>query len=187
MKIILREDVDNLGRLGDEVEVKAGYARNYLLPQGMAMPATKSNLKVFEIERKKLETKMNAVRAEAKSLAEKLDEAEVVIPVRVGENDKLYGSVTAAMIGDALDEQGLEMDKRKLQLDQPIRSLGEFEIPVKLHADVEATITVKVVRKGGTLSEEEVEYLEESEAAEAPVATEPEAEVETEPEPQQAE
>ncbi|WP_291320893.1 50S ribosomal protein L9 [Desulfonatronospira sp.] len=146
MQLILRADVDNLGRLGDMVKVKPGYARNYLIPQRLAYPATKANLNIFEQERKRLQEKMDSIRREAQSLGEKLQEARVVIPVRVGEHDKLYGSVTTAMIADSLARQGIDIDKRKIVLDNPIRSLGEYEIGVKLHHDIQVDIKVSVVR-----------------------------------------
>ena len=135
MKIILRADVENLGRLGDVVTVKAGYGRNYLLPQGLAMLVTPGNLKAFELERK--------------------------IVMRVGDNDKLYGSVTTAIIGDALTAQGIEVDRRRILLDHPIRTLGDHPVRVRLHADVIASLTVKVVS-------EDKAHLVEEEAAEAP-------------------
>ncbi|WP_029898829.1 50S ribosomal protein L9 [Desulfohalovibrio reitneri] len=191
MDIILRADVDTLGRVGDHVTVKDGYARNYLIPQGLAMRATRANTRAFEVERKKLEAKMEQIRQEAKSQAEKLDETEVEIRVRVGENDKLYGSVTSAMIGDALAEQGVDLDKRKIQLDSPIRALGEYEVPVKLHPEVSPTVTVKVLREGGSF-EEEIASLEEAPVeAREPATPEPvegeEAEVSSEPETEQPE
>lgn len=126
MRVILRADIDNLGHLGDVVEVRPGYARNYLVPQGLAMPATRANLNAFELERKKLQQKMDAIRFAAQELADKLSAAEVIIPVRVGENDKLYGSVTSSNIAQALAEMGMEVDRRKIRLDEPIRSLGEY-------------------------------------------------------------
>lgn len=146
MKLILRADVDNLGRLGQVVKVKPGYGRNYLIPQGLAMKANESNQKAFEVERKKLQAKMDAVKAEAQTLADKLAAAEVVIRVRTGEADRLYGSVTAATIVDALAEMGIEMDKRKLDLDEPIRALGLYTVEAKLHHDVRPEITVRVVK-----------------------------------------
>ncbi len=150
MKLILRADVDFLGRLGDIVTVKPGYGRNYLIPQGLAMSATESNLKVFGQERNKLQHKIDAIRFQAKSLAEKIEAVEVVIPVRVGEFDKLYGSVTRSTILDALTkvlgEAAEGLDRRMILLDDPIRSLGEHKTPIKLHPDVTVELTVKVVR-----------------------------------------
>ena len=145
MKIILRADVENLGSLGDLVTVKAGYGRNFLLPQGLAMLATPANIKVFELERKKLQAKMDAMRAAAGDLASSIEAAKVVIRMRVGENDKLYGSVTSIMIADYLAEQGVEVDRHRILLDSPIRTLGEFEVRVRLHAGVNATLKVNVV------------------------------------------
>lgn len=147
MKLILRADVENLGSLGDMVTVKHGYGRNYLLPQGLAMAATTANIKVFELERKKLQAKMDALRSEANSLASKLEGLEVRITMRVGENDKLYGSVTTFTIGDALNAMGHEVDRRHILLDTPIRTLGDHPVRVRLHADVVATLLVKVDRK----------------------------------------
>ncbi|WP_034628131.1 50S ribosomal protein L9 [Desulfocurvibacter africanus] len=161
MKIILRADVDNLGVLGDEVAVKPGYARNYLIPQGLAMPATGSNRKQFELESKKLQAKADTARGGAEALAAQINDAKVVIEVRVGEGDKLYGSVTAGNIADALAAKGIELDKRKIQLDQPIRSTGAYTIDVRLHPQVRAELNVSVVRLGHT---------EEAQAEAAPAA-----------------
>lgn len=145
MKVILRADVENLGSLGDIVEVKAGYARNFLLPQGLAMRATAGNIKVFESERRKLQARMDALRADARAAAERIGAAEVVIPMRVGENDKLYGSVTAAIIAEALAAQAIDIDRRRILLDGVIRSLGDHPVRVRLHADVVADLLVRVV------------------------------------------
>ncbi|MBR3663114.1 MAG: 50S ribosomal protein L9 [Desulfovibrio sp.] len=145
MKLILRADVENLGSLGDVVTVKAGYGRNYLLPQGLAMVASPANLKTFELERKKLQAKMDALRAEAQDLQTRLEALEVVIPMHVGDNDKLYGSVTTSIIGDALAALGTEVDRRRILLDAPIRTLGEHPVRVRLHASVIAMVKVKVV------------------------------------------
>ena len=148
MKIILRADVENLGRLGDVVTVKAGYGRNYLLPQGLAMPASPANLKIFELERKKLQAKMDALRATASDMASRLEGYEVRIEMRVGENDKLYGSVTNTLISDALRAAGMEVDRRRILLDTPIRTVGEHPVRVRLHADVTATLKVVVAPEG---------------------------------------
>ena len=156
MKIILRADVENLGRLGDVVTVKAGYGRNYLLPQGLAMLVTPGNLKAFELERKKLQARMDALRAEANEHAAKLEGLVLVIAMRVGENDKLYGSVTSSIIGDALAEQGVDIDRRRILLDAPIRTLGEHTVRARLHADVVPAFTVKVVSEEKHNGEEEV-------------------------------
>ena len=185
MKIILRSDVESLGRVGDLVNVKPGYARNYLIPQGMAMVASAGNERRFELERKKLEAKADETRAEAKTLAEKLSAAEVNIEVRVGEGDKLYGSVTAANIGETLDAMGIELDKRKLLLDAPIRALGIYDIAVRLHPDVEAQVKVAVVKPGQTAADlvAAAEAAEAEETAEMTAAAEtPEAEVAEAPE-----
>ena len=148
MKIILRADVENLGRLGDVVMVKAGYGRNYLLPQGLAMPASPANLKVFELERKKLQAKMDALRTSAADLASRLEGYVVRIEMRVGENDKLYGSVTSSLICDSLHAAGIEVDRRRILLDAPIRTVGEHPVRVRLHADVVATLNVVVAPEG---------------------------------------
>ena len=144
MKVILRADVENLGKLGDVVTVKPGYGRNYLLPQGMAMQATTGNLKTFELERKKLQSHMDALRAAAGDLADQLMRADVRITMRVGENDKLYGSVTSGMIAEILAEKGIEIDRRRILLDAPIRTIGEFPVRARLHADVIAEFKVTV-------------------------------------------
>lgn len=167
MKLILRADVENLGSLGDVVTVKAGYGRNYLLPQGLAMVASDANLKIFEQERKKLQARMDALRAEAQVLQARLEALDVVIPMHVGDNDKLYGSVTTTIIGDALAALGVEVDRRRILMDAPIRSLGEHPVRVRLHASVIAVVPVKVVSDAPVIEEEEAAPAPESEAAEA--------------------
>ena len=161
MKLILRADVENLGNLGDVVTVKPGYGRNFLLPQGLAMVASQANLKVFELERKKLQAKMDALRATAADMCGKLEGLDIVIKMRVGENDKLYGSVTSTLIGDALTEMGIDVDRRRILLDAPIRTLGDHPVRVRLHADVVAHLTIKVVS-------EEKHFEDVEPAAEAP-------------------
>ncbi|MGE9986343.1 50S ribosomal protein L9 [Desulfovibrio sp. SGI.169] len=145
MKLILRADVENLGTLGDVVNVKPGYGRNFLLPQGLAMVASEANLKVFEQERKKLQARMDALRADAQSVQTRLEALEVVIPMHVGENDKLYGSVTSTIIGDALAALGVDVDRRRILMDAPIRTLGDHPVRIRLHASVIAVVPVKVV------------------------------------------
>ena len=157
MKVILRNDVENLGRLGDLVEVKPGYGRNYLLPQGFAMLATPANLKVFELERKKLQARTEALRSAAASLSAKIAATLITIPMRVGDNDKLYGSVTTTMISEALTERGVDVDRRRILLDAPIRALGEYIVRVRLHADVVAELNVSVVAEKTHHEEEEVQ------------------------------
>ncbi len=146
MKLILRADVDYLGRLGDIVTVKPGYGRNFLVPQGLAMPATEGNLKAFELERKKLQAKMDALKSSAELLADRIKDVLVIVRVRVGENNKMYGSVTSSNIADTLAEQGIEVDRKKIVLQDPIRTLGEYILPVKLHVDVPCELRVGVVR-----------------------------------------
>ncbi len=176
MQIILRADVDSLGRVGDIVTVKDGFARNYLLPQGLAMLSSAGNLKHFELERKRLEDKAAVLRTSATDLAEKIAASPVEITVRVGEGDKLYGSVTTQMIADALNEKGFEIDKRKIMLGEPVRSLGEYEIDIKLHADVRATLKLSVLRHGLPEFEEIKNEDDTSEQPEVQDATDPELE-----------
>ncbi|MFI3271614.1 MAG: 50S ribosomal protein L9 [Pseudomonadota bacterium] len=145
MKVILRADVEKLGNVGDVVVVKPGFGRNFLLPQGLAMVATPANLKAFELERRKLQARMEALRGAAADIASKLAGLELTIAMRVGENDKLYGSVTNTIIGDLLAEQGVEIDRRRILMDSAIRALGEYPIRIRLHADVNAEVLVKVV------------------------------------------
>ncbi len=145
MKVILRADIENLGHLGDVVEVKPGYGRNYLIPQDLAMLATPANLHAFELERKKLQARMDEIRAAASAIAEKLQDFVLTIAMRVGENDKLYGSVTTSMIGELLGQEGIEIDRHTILLDGAIRTLGEHTVRARLHADVVPTFVVKVI------------------------------------------
>ncbi len=145
MKVILRADIENLGHLGDVVEVKPGYGRNYLIPQDLAMLATPANLHAFELERKKLQARMDEIRTAASAIAEKLQDFVLTIAMRVGENDKLYGSVTTSMIGELLNQEGIEIDRHSILLDGAIRTLGEHTVRARLHADVVPTFVVKVI------------------------------------------
>src|SRR4249920_1695304 len=144
MEVILREHVDHLGRRGDIVKVADGYARNYLLPRKLALAASEGNKKHVERERAKFEAKEAEDRDAAERVAARLNGLDIVIARRVGETEALYGSVTTADIADALAAKGFELDRRKLQLDEAIKRIGEFEIPVKLHREVTATVKVRV-------------------------------------------
>lgn len=147
MEIILREDVQHLGKAGEVVKVKDGYARNYLLPQGLAYSATDANKKKIGFEAARLAKQ----RAEEKSAAEgeagRLAGVQLTFAVKVGEEEKLYGSVTAADIQRKLEEAGHHVDKRKIDLGEPIRALGEFRVGIKIHPDVRPEIVVTVVKE----------------------------------------
>ena len=152
MEVILREHVDNLGRRGDLVKVADGYARNYLLPRKMALLATAGNKKVIEREKAKFEAKEAEEQKVAQAVADRLGSVEIEIARKVGETDALFGSVTNADIAEALSAKGFDIDRRKIQLHEPIKKLGEFKVPVKLHRDVVVTLNVKVVAEGGQKS-----------------------------------
>jgi large subunit ribosomal protein L9 len=148
MEVILREHVDNVGKRGEIVKVADGFARNYLLPRKLALPVTPGNLKHIERERAKFDAREAEERQGAQAVATKLEGIVVLISRKVGETEALYGSVTSADIATSLASQGLEIDKRKIQLHEPIKRLGEYEVPIKLHRDVVAPIKVKVVADG---------------------------------------
>ena len=148
MEVILREHVDNLGRRGDLVKVADGYARNYLLPRKLALLATDGNKKQIERERAKFDAKEAEERKVVDAVAERLANVEVVIARRVGDTEALYGSVTTADIVQALAAKGFDIDKRKLQLGEPIKKVGEVSVPVKLHRDVTIPVKVRVVAEG---------------------------------------
>jgi large subunit ribosomal protein L9 len=140
--------VDNLGRRGEIVKVAAGYARNYLLPRKLALPATEGNKKHVERERRIMEAKEAQEKGQAEALAARLALLEVSIARRVGETEQLYGSVTAADIAEYLKGKGVEIDRRKLILPEPIKTLGDHQVPLKLHREVTVPLTVKVVKEG---------------------------------------
>ena len=145
MEVILREHVDNLGSRGDVVKVAAGYARNYLLPRKLALPVTEASRRQIERERDKAEARDAEEKATANSLATRMGEADITIKRRVGENNTMYGSVTSADIAQALTAKGFEVDKRRIQLPDAIKALGEHTVPVRIHRDVTADVKVKVV------------------------------------------
>ena len=148
MEVILREHVDNLGRRGEIVKVSDGYARNFLLPRKLALLATVGNRKQIERERVKFDAKELEEKKVAEAAAARMVDLEVVIARRVGETEALYGSVTSADIAEALLAKGFDIDRRKLQLADPIKRIGEVEIPIKLHRDVTTSVKVKVVPEG---------------------------------------
>jgi large subunit ribosomal protein L9 len=148
MEVILREHVDNLGRRGEIVKVADGYARNYLLPRKLALLATDGNKKQIEREKAKFDVKEADEQNAAQAIADRMANVEVVVARRVGETEALYGSVTTADITDALAAKGFEIDRRKLQLVEPIKRLGEYDVVLKLHRDVTAHVKVKVVAEG---------------------------------------
>jgi large subunit ribosomal protein L9 len=150
MEVILREHVDNLGRRGEVVKVADGYARNYLLPRKLALLATEGNKKHIEREREKFEAHELEEKKVAEAVAERLGAVEVEIARKVGETEALYGSVTSSDVADLLHARGFDIDKRQLVLQEPIKKLGEFTIPVKLHRDVTTTVKVRVIAEGQT-------------------------------------
>ena len=147
MKIILRKNYDQLGKIGDLVEVKDGFARNFLLPRQIAYIATKGNTRALEEEKLQVVKKEAKELEAAKLLATELEKISITIPVKVGEEDKLFGSVTNQMIADAIKEKGYEFDKRKIELDEPIKALGIYDVTVKLHHEVSTVVKTWVVRE----------------------------------------
>jgi large subunit ribosomal protein L9 len=148
MDVILRDHVENVGRRGEVVKVADGYARNYLLPRKLALPATPGNLKQIERERVKLDAKEAEEKTAAEAIAARMAGLETVISRKVGETEALYGSVTTADIADAIASHGFDIDKRKVGLREPIKKLGEYTVPIKLHRDVVVQLPVKVVAEG---------------------------------------
>ena len=144
MEVILREDVENIGRRGDVVKVAEGYGRNYLLPGGLAMTATTANKAKVAKERKEHEARLATEKVECDALAARLASLRYVAPRKVGESDLLYGSVTSADVAEFLTGKGIEIDKRKIQLDEPIKRLGEYEVKIRLHPEVLAGLNFTV-------------------------------------------
>ena len=144
MEVILRETIDTLGRAGQVVKVSPGYARNYLLPRKLAYPATPGNLKVIEFERQSLIRKEAKQKGEADQLKALLDAVEITIRRKVGEQKSLYGSVTNSDVADELEKKGFQIEKRKIHMDDHIKELGEYSIPIRLFKDVTAAVKLKV-------------------------------------------
>jgi large subunit ribosomal protein L9 len=147
MEVILRQAVENLGQPGDLVKVSPGFARNYLLPRGFAFEATPGNLKRIAHERERLEAAENTRRMSAQELATKLEEVSLTFSARVGEEGKLFGSVTASDIAQQLDAQGFQIEKRQIELHDPIKTLGVYRVPIRLHPEVKPEIKVWVIKQ----------------------------------------
>lgn len=147
MEVILRQAVDNLGHTGDIVNVSAGFARNYLLPRGFAYEATAGNKKRMEQERERLEAAEMSRREAAEELAKKLEPVSLTFSARVGEEGKLFGSVTTADIAHQLEGQGFKIEKRQIDLHEPIKALGVYRVPIRVHADVRAEVKVWVIKQ----------------------------------------
>ena len=144
MKVILREDVENLGRGGDLVEVKNGYGRNFLIPRGLAVVANPKNIREVEHQKSVAAAKAAKLKASAEAVARRLADTPIALKRKVGEQDKLYGSVTALDIVEALAGRGLKLDRRAIDLPEPVKTLGDFEVPVKLHREVVGKVKLKV-------------------------------------------
>ena len=147
MEVILRSDIEKLGSRGQLVKVAAGYARNFLLPKKLAVTATEANKNIIEQERHAHLRKEAKLQTEAQDLSKLLTGVSITINQKAGENDQLFGSVTSKDVADGLAAQGFTIDRRKIQLDEPIKTLGEFKVPVRLHKDVTAEVTVVVAKE----------------------------------------
>ena len=149
MEVILKEDIVNLGKIGEVVRVRDGYARNYLLPRGLVLVANKKNIKSFEHRKKLVGDQKQKILRQAQAVGNQLAGVALTIPMRTGEEGKLFGSVTNIQIEKALKAQGLDVDRRKIHLNEPIRTLGDFEIPIRLSADVVVPLKLSVVPDDG--------------------------------------
>lgn len=145
MKVILREDVKNLGAMGAVVNIKDGYARNFLIPKGLAAEANVKNVKALEHEKRKIQERSRKIKMGADELAAKLSSTAVTIKAKSGEEEKLFGSVTAMDIADALKKEGFDIDKKKIVLEEPIKRLGNYTVGVKIHPEIQAQVNVQVV------------------------------------------
>ncbi len=145
MEVILKEDIADLGKIGEVVRVRDGYARNYLLPRGLVLEANKKNLKTFEHQKKIVADQKEKKMRQARTVADRLTGASLVIPMKAGEDGRLFGSVTNMQIERALQAQGLTVERRKIHLEEPIKALGDYEVPVRLTADLTVPVKVSVV------------------------------------------
>jgi large subunit ribosomal protein L9 len=166
MKVILKEDIDSLGSIGNVVEVKNGYGRNYLIPRDLAVEANPKNLKQFEHQKKLLLKKIKKAQTDAEGLAGELSSLTLTFEVRSGEDDKLFGSVTSKDVAEAIAAQGIEIDKRKINLQEPIKRLGSYEVPIKVREEVSASVKLEVKKAGAA---EAIEPAEETKAEEVKV------------------
>jgi large subunit ribosomal protein L9 len=146
MQVILKENVKDLGHIGDVVNVKDGYARNFLIPKGFAIEANPKNIKAMEHEKRKIQELAKKAKASAEELSAKVSGTTITIKAKSGEEDKLFGSVTAMDIADALKKEGIDIDKKKIMLDEPIKRLGSYTVNVKIHPDVTAQLNISVIR-----------------------------------------
>lgn len=146
MKILLKQDYANLGSSGEVVDVKSGYARNYLIPNRIAMPLTKGNLKVFKEEQKRAEMQVKREQFESEDLAKKLEKVSITATVTVGEDDRIFGTVTNQNISDLLKDKGFEIDKKIISIDEPVKALGIYPVTINLHKNVETKIKLWVVK-----------------------------------------
>jgi large subunit ribosomal protein L9 len=146
VKVILTEDVPSLGKMGELIQIKDGHARNYLIPKKLAVPANPQNLKAFEHQKNLLKQKQSRIKREAEKLAERIDKISCTISKPTGEEDKLFGSVTSLDIEESLKEEGIKIDRKKILLEESIKSLGIYKVPIKLHPEVTANLKVWVVK-----------------------------------------
>ena len=147
MKVILRQDFETLGNIGDIVDVKDGYARNYLIPRNIAFQATAGSMQRLEEEKKQVQKRSEKQKKESENVAAELAKLSITIKMKVGEDEKLFGSVTSQMIADEVVEKGMKIDKKQIELEDSIKSLGIYDVPVKLPAGVTGTVKVWVVRE----------------------------------------
>ncbi len=169
MKVLLKEDVFKLGSVGDEVEVKDGYGRNFLIPTGKALLATPKNLKQFRHQKSLVDHKVKKFKGVAQALADQLAKLSLSVKKKVGEQGKLFGSVTTQDIGELVAANGVEIDRRKIQLSEPIKALGEFKVPIKLHPEVTAEITLTVIAEESAETPKTAKVPETDAETEAPV------------------
>ncbi len=169
MKVLLKEDVFKLGSVGDEVEVKDGYGRNFLIPTGKALLATPKNLKQFRHQKSIVDHKVKKFKGVAQTVADQLAQLSLSVKKKVGDQGKLFGSVTSQEIADLVAANGVEIDRRKIQLSEPIKALGEFKVPIKLHPEITAEIKLTVIAEESAETPKTAKVSETDAETEAPV------------------